>query len=75
LVVAPGRRDAEVLPADAGDLAWLVVPLCDELFDADDPPVSAEATDGIETIAAPKPKVMADAPTQLARRTWLLDAP
>jgi hypothetical protein len=36
--------------------------------------VSAEATAGIAAIAAPKPNVIADAPTQLTRRMWLFEA-
>jgi hypothetical protein len=64
LVAAP-----PLLLVGPDDPSWLV--------DFDDeplePPASAEATAGIAAIAAPKPNVMADAPTQLARRRWPLD--
>ncbi|OYN80251.1 hypothetical protein CG716_08845 [Mycolicibacterium sphagni] len=73
LEVTADRLDEALLVAP-GDVAWDVeVPLCDEVLDGDEAPVSAEATAGIAKTAAPRPNVIADAPTQLAMRTWLDD--
>jgi hypothetical protein len=73
LEVAADRLDV-ALPVDAGDFACPVEEaLCEEAPDPEEGPVSAEATAGIAKTAAPRPSVIADAPTQLAMRTWLDD--
>lgn len=61
-VVIAGRLADEALPVDPDFAGPFALVLCD----AAEPPVSASATAGIANIAAPKPNVMADAPTQLA---------
>ncbi|TGD85486.1 hypothetical protein BayCH28_20885 [Mycolicibacterium sp. CH28] len=41
-----------------------------EPLEAAEPPVSAEATAGIDAIAAPTPRAIAEAPNQVNNRSW-----